>query len=50
MFLGVAAESATVVAIDDLHWLDHPSGRAVSFALRRLVDEPVALLATARMG
>ena len=46
----VAAESATVVAIDDLHWLDHPSARAVSFALRRLVDEPVALLATARMG
>jgi DNA-binding CsgD family transcriptional regulator len=46
----VAAESPTVVAIDDLQWLDPPSGRALSFALRRLVDEPVALLATARMG
>jgi DNA-binding CsgD family transcriptional regulator len=46
----VAAESPTVVAIDDLQWLDPPSGRAVSFALRRLVDESVALLATARMG
>ena len=45
----VAAESPTVVAIDDLQWLDPPSGRAVSFALRRLVDEPVALLATVRM-
>jgi DNA-binding CsgD family transcriptional regulator len=45
----VAAESPTVVAIDDLQWLDPPSCRAVSFALRRLVDEPVALLATARM-
>jgi DNA-binding CsgD family transcriptional regulator len=45
----VAAESQTVVAIDDLQWLDPPSGRAVSFALRRLVDERVALLATARM-
>jgi DNA-binding CsgD family transcriptional regulator len=45
----VAAESPTVVAIDDLQWLDPPSRRAVSFALRRLVDEPVALLATVRM-
>ena len=45
----VAAESPTVVAIDDLQWLDPPSGRALSFALRRLADEPVALLATARM-
>ncbi|HEY0390007.1 MAG TPA: AAA family ATPase [Gaiellales bacterium] len=44
----VAAESPAVVAVDDLQWLDAPSGRALNFALRRLVDEPVALLATAR--
>ena len=44
----VASASPVVVAIDDLQWLDPPSGRAVAFALRRLVDEPVALLATMR--
>jgi DNA-binding CsgD family transcriptional regulator len=45
----VAAEARVVVAVDDLQWLDRPSGRALTFALRRLVDEPVALLATARI-
>jgi DNA-binding CsgD family transcriptional regulator/uncharacterized protein HemY len=45
----VAADGPIVVAIDDLQWLDPPSERALTFALRRLVDEPVALLATARM-
>jgi DNA-binding CsgD family transcriptional regulator len=45
----VGAESPTLLAVDDLQWLDPPSGRAVSFALRRLSDEPVALLATARI-
>src|SRR5919198_4004023 len=46
----VASDGPIVVAIDDLQWLDPPSGRALTFALRRLVDEPIALLATARMG
>ena len=45
----VASASPVVVAVDDLQWLDPPSGRTVAFALRRLVDEPVALLATVRM-
>jgi DNA-binding CsgD family transcriptional regulator len=45
----VAAGAPAVLAIDDLQWLDPPSARAVVFALRRLVDEPVALLATVRM-
>jgi ATP/maltotriose-dependent transcriptional regulator MalT len=45
----VASDAPIVVATDDLQWLDLPSGRALTFALRRLVDEPVALLATARM-
>jgi len=45
----VAASGPVVVAIDDLQWLDPPSGRALAFALRRLVDEPIAVLATARM-
>jgi DNA-binding CsgD family transcriptional regulator len=45
----VAADGPMIVAIDDLQWLDPPSGRALTFALRRLVEEPVGLLATARM-
>jgi DNA-binding CsgD family transcriptional regulator len=45
----LAADGPVVVAVDDLQWLDRSSGRALTFALRRLVDEPVALLAAARM-
>jgi DNA-binding CsgD family transcriptional regulator len=37
-----------VVAVDDLQWLDSPSGGALRFALRRLEAEPVALLGTVR--
>jgi DNA-binding CsgD family transcriptional regulator len=37
-----------VVAVDDLQWLDPPSGGALRFALRRLETEPVALLGTVR--
>ncbi len=40
--------SSTVVAIDDLQWVDAPSLRALSFAFRRLDDASVALLATIR--
>ena len=39
-----------VVAIDDLQWLDHASGRALRYALRRLDAEPVGVLATLRDG
>ena len=46
----VAEDTPVVVAIDDLQWLDLPSSRALGFALRRLADEPVAFLATARTG
>ena len=44
----LAGDVPVVLAVDDLPWLDDPTGRALRFALRRLVDEPVALLATAR--
>jgi ATP/maltotriose-dependent transcriptional regulator MalT len=37
-----------VVAVDDLQWLDSPSGRVLRFALRRLETEPVGLLGTVR--
>ena len=49
--LRAAAQGGPVLlAIDDVQWLDPPSARALSFALRRLRDEPVALLATRRQG
>jgi tetratricopeptide (TPR) repeat protein len=39
-----------LLAIDDIQWLDAASATALRFALRRLSDEPVALLATRRVG
>lgn len=51
-FLGVvrslAALAPVVLALDDLHWLDPPSARAIAFALRRLEHEPVGVIATVR--
>jgi DNA-binding NarL/FixJ family response regulator len=38
----------TVIAIDDLQWMDAPSARAVRFALRRLDSERVGLATTIR--
>src|SRR5450755_390097 len=47
--LRVLARSAPVlVAIDDVQWLDPSSRTVLSFALRRLRDEPVRLLASYR--
>ncbi len=37
-----------VVAVDDVQWLDRPSATALTFALRRLRDEPVGLLVARR--
>ncbi len=44
----LAIRAPVVVAIDDLPWLDDLTQRALRFAVRRLADAPVALLATAR--
>ena len=44
----LAERHPVVVLIDDLPWLDTPSARALSFALRRLRLEPVGLLAAVR--
>jgi DNA-binding CsgD family transcriptional regulator len=52
--LGAALLSAlrtlgpAVVAIDDVQWLDQPSRSVLAFALRRLTDEPLALLIARR--
>jgi tetratricopeptide (TPR) repeat protein len=41
-------EQPLLVALDDLQWIDAPSAAAMQFALRRLEDEPVRVLATSR--
>ena len=46
----LSAIGRVVIAIDDVQWLDASSAQALAFALRRLDDEPVALLATRRAG
>lgn len=45
----LAARGPLVVAIDDLQWVDPSSAAALSFALRRLRDEPVLVAATSRL-
>jgi DNA-binding CsgD family transcriptional regulator len=46
----LARAGTVLLVIDDLPWLDAPSARALSFALRRLRHDPVGLLATVRTG
>jgi DNA-binding CsgD family transcriptional regulator len=45
----LAGAAPTLVAIDDLQWLDAGSARALRYALRRLADEPVGVVATLRV-
>lgn len=44
----LAADSAMVVAVDDVQWLDRPSALALEFAARRLRDEAVAFVVARR--
>jgi len=44
----LASERPVVLALDDLQWLDPPSTRVLSFALRRFGEEAVCVLATLR--
>jgi DNA-binding CsgD family transcriptional regulator len=44
----IASTTALTIAIDDVQWTDAPSARALAFALRRLSDEPVSVLAARR--
>lgn len=44
----LARAGPVVVAVDDLQWLDRSSAGVLQFALRRLRDEPVGVLATSR--
>jgi ATP/maltotriose-dependent transcriptional regulator MalT len=47
--LGVLeADAPVVLVVDDVHWVDQPSLRALVFALRRLVADPVLVLLAVR--
>ena len=45
----LALRGPLVVAIDDLQWVDPASAAVLRFALRRLAEEPVFVLATRRL-
>ena len=43
-----AREGSTIVGVDDVQWLDAPSARVLAFAVRRFVDEALALVVSRR--
>jgi DNA-binding CsgD family transcriptional regulator len=44
----LAADAPLVLAVDDMHWADEASLRALDYLARRLADVPVALLGALR--
>lgn len=46
--LDEVSRSPLMLAIDDLQWLDPSSAKAIGFALRRLPDRPIGVLASQR--
>jgi DNA-binding CsgD family transcriptional regulator len=46
----VTRGEACLIALDDVQWLDAASAAALEFALRRLRDEPVLVVAATRPG
>jgi predicted ATPase len=46
----LATETPVLLMIDDAHWLDRSSARALAFVARRLEMEPAALLLAVRDG
>lgn len=46
----LANEMPVLVAVDDVDWLDPASAGALGFAIRRLREEPIALLLAVRTG
>ncbi len=47
---GLQPDRPVVLAVDDWQWLDPPSRRVLEFAARRLEDERIGLLCSARTG
>ncbi|MEO8715903.1 MAG: AAA family ATPase [Acetobacteraceae bacterium] len=46
----LACSKPLLLAIDDIQWLDASSRKVLSFAVRRLREEPIRLLASCRTG
>ena len=46
----LADSGPLVIVLDDLHWFDHATAGALSFALRLLAQLPILVVATARPG
>jgi tetratricopeptide (TPR) repeat protein len=46
----LASDAPFLLAIDDVQWLDPASARVLSFAVRRVDEEPIGILATLRGG
>src|SRR4051812_2980372 len=46
----LSSEGPMLVAVDDAQWLDGPSSAALEFALRRLEERPVCVVASVRAG
>jgi DNA-binding NarL/FixJ family response regulator len=44
----LAAAAPVLVAIDDIQWLDDSSAAILQYAIRRLTDRPVGVIATSR--
>jgi predicted ATPase len=47
-FRALSEEAPLLLAIDDVQWLDPASVRLLSFAVRRISEEPIGVLATLR--
>lgn len=48
MTLNLAGEEPLLLAIDDLHWVDHPSLRFIAYLVRRLEVLPVIVISGVR--
>ena len=49
-FRNLAVDSPLVLAVDDVQWLDRPSARVLSFALRRSSGDPIGALVSLRLA
>lgn len=45
---GTATLGPVLIALDDVHWLDHSTASALGFAVRRVGSEPIGLLLATR--
>lgn len=48
LLVRAARAAPLLLCLDDMHWMDRPTLDALAFVSRRIADEPVSLLGTAR--